>query len=256
MKRLLVSLVLASAVLAAPAYAAVTPSCTYGGSGITQATNGAIVIISAVDNTCIFTPLAVGSSGQVLTSNGANTLPSFAAGGGGPTLAGTNNWTGTNNYGAAGVNNGSLINIKSGVSGGGDVLNIGADKTQTCLGSTGNLLAVNDSFANGPFMLVDAGLDDVAFCATILTFQIRNSGAYADGANSVGTSGQVLSSTGSATAWVSPPVSSANSATALLGQTGAPAGACVNGSIYTRSDGTVGASHYDCYGLTWHAAAT
>jgi hypothetical protein len=45
-------------------------------------------------------------------------------------------------------------------------------------------------------------------------------------------------------------------ATISLGNTGAPSDPCVNGSIYTRSDGTVGASHYDCYGAVWHASAT
>lgn len=99
MKHLLVLSAFMAATLTAPAYAAVTPTCIYGGSGITQATNGAIVIISAIDNTCIFTPLVVGSSGQVLTSNGVSTLPSFAAlPGGGPTLAGNNVWTGTNSF--------------------------------------------------------------------------------------------------------------------------------------------------------------
>jgi hypothetical protein len=264
--------------LMAPANAAVTPKCTYGGSQITSATNGAIVIVSAVDNACIFTPLAVGSVGQVLTSNGANTLPSFAAGGGGgPTLAGNNTWTGTNtytnaagaNFGTPGVNSLNSVNIAEGVGGSAPYLNIGAtnDPSWGCLGllgTTGIFLDQND----GVFMEFDAQSSLVGFCSGFRTASIdsfgvvrtRNdlvvNGRIIDGSSLPGTSGQVLSSTGSATAWVTPPVSSANTATILLGQTGAPAGACVNGSIYTRSEGGAGSTLYGCYSATWHAATT
>jgi hypothetical protein len=39
-----------------------------------------------------------------------------------------------------------------------------------------------------------------------------------------------------------------------LGRTGAPTGACTSGSIYTRSDGTTGASVYNCMTSAWVAA--
>lgn len=46
------------------------------------------------------------------------------------------------------------------------------------------------------------------------------------------------------------------SATIILGQTGAPSGACVSGSLYTRSDGGVGSTLYACEASAWVAAGT
>jgi len=113
-------------------------------------------------------PNQTGQSGKVLGTNG--TSPSWVvSGGGGPTFAGTNNWTGTNNYGVVNTNRPSLINILGAPGSAGAIINIGADASQSCFGVTGNGLAINDTFNNGPYLLIDTNLGSVAMCAGLQT---------------------------------------------------------------------------------------
>jgi hypothetical protein len=87
MKRLIAPAVLAllAAIVSPPANAAITPTCIYGGGGITQATNGAVVVVNSQDHVCLLSPLPVASAGTVLTSTGVGAAPQFTAPAAGPT---------------------------------------------------------------------------------------------------------------------------------------------------------------------------
>jgi hypothetical protein len=315
MKRLIApaALALLAALVSPPANAAITPTCIYGGGGITQATNGAVVVINSQDHVCLLSPLPVASAGTVLTSTGVGAAPQFTAPAAGPTatpfpgavvptpsatgqmisstngstfsllnvgttnqcllsngtipgwssacglLAADQTWTGINsftntagtNFGTPGVNNQNLVNIAEGAGAGDPFIHLGATSDPSWACATvipdGMDISNNDT---GSWMAFSAG-GDMGFCYGI------HLGSYlADFSNSHGTSGQVLSSTVSGTAWVTTPVTSANTAAVLLGHAGAPAGACVSGSLYTRSDGGAGSTLYACESSVWVAATT
>ncbi len=298
MKHLLVLSALIAAILSAPSFAATTPTCnSTGGSGVTSAHNGAIVIISAVDNTCILTPLPVGTAGSVLTSTGTNAAPAFAV----PSVAPTTGPTATPFPGAVvptpnatgqliSSTNGStfsLLNIGST----GQVLTVaGGVPSWATPAASGASLSANQTFTGinafsntagvsfGPGGSVDVptaikwgsanvgvitlGSDTTQVCGGVLGFSLAlvDVGGAALTSSDGGTGicsnlsvGGAISEGGQTLNFGGP---SAAGGTLLVGQSGAPSDPCVSGSIYTRSDGSVGAALYVCYGAVWHASAT
>jgi hypothetical protein len=105
-------------------------------------------------------------------------------------------------------------------------LTLGTDSTKTCAGVNGGGMALG-SEAGGIFMTQH--LSSVGFCADLTAPSLNSQ------------NGAQIGNTG---------------ATIILGQTGVPSGACVSGSIYTRSEGGAGSTLYGCYSATWHAATT
>ena len=178
-------------------------------------------------------------------------------GGGGPTLAGNNVWTGVNaftntagtQFGALNTPNANqptqvLIAAGAGINGAGagNFTTIGADSTVNCGGAftanNGDALVLNNSIS-GPILTVDLN-STTTFCNSMNVIgPITTSGGLIASGNVLAQG--VVDTLG-------------GNATFLMGRTGAPSGACISGSIYTRSDGTTGASVYNCLSSAWVAA--
>jgi hypothetical protein len=235
MKQALTTFAILIGSLFAPVAASAAPLICNGPSGLVYA----LASSCATANVGVFPGFTVGNC---LVIQADFSLGGGACGGGGgPTLAGTQTWTGVNTYtntagglsvGTSGVD-GPRIQIQSG-SGGFNVPNfLGANSTHNCAGVNGDFLYFGDALGGGDVFTISSA-NAVGFCNNPVKFShtvtLSGSPALVDASN--------------------------NSASMQLGQSGAPSGACVSGSIYTRSDGTVGAAEYICYGSVWHASAT
>jgi hypothetical protein len=181
-----------------------------------------------------------------------------ACGGGGPTLAGNNTWTGVNsftnaagtNLGVNGVDASCKANVGQGSNGNFDYTCFGADSTISCSVAGTTITADELVIGNGTFsqyMCVD-NAQNVMFPGIVYIGSLTVGGF---------TSAGPLTAIGDVTGnlFRSNRVGG-TAAIMVLGVPGAPSGACANGSIYTRSDGGAGSTFYGCYGSAWHAATT
>lgn len=198
-------------------------SCASGASVPTPNATGQ-TLYSA--NGTTFSLLGIGTTGDVLTVAGG--VPTWAAGGGGgPTLGGDNAWTGTSTFASAGTtppyNPPIVVTADGGTEG---VLKYSASGGPVTIGpNVGGAACFAGPVTGGLLSVAQAGVPALAL-DIFGNFQVC-------GAVYSGPSGAPI----------------------LLGNTGAPSGACTNGSMYTRADGSVGAALYVCYGATWHASA-
>jgi hypothetical protein len=122
---------------------------------------------------------------------------------------------------------------------------LGSSATDTCDGRIGEYLDlvvdVGGAY-NGPDMTIDH-FGQFGFCKSLNV------------AGSVMTTVSV-SSPSLVTTGTYQDTSGGQEATMSLGQTGAPSGGCSSGSIYTRLDGTPGATLYVCQSSLWVAATS
>lgn len=188
--------------------------------------------------------------GSCLVSTGLRSAPAWSAGcvGGGV------------------VPLGSFPGFQSGIHS--STLTISGGSTDTINGQPCSWYEIYSSRTAGPILCVNTSgaFDFIGVTSSTVSAAMNLNaegalnveGTLTDGAASSGVAGQVLSSTGTATLWATPTSSnpSANGATESLGNVGAPTGACISGSIYTRSDGAVGSTLYACEASAWVAAST
>lgn len=240
-----------------------------GGTGLSSATAYAL-LAGGTTSTGAFQSLGTGTAGQVLTSNGASALPTWAAGPATPTLtsytSGSGNWTipssGTfalvrawggggsgGRGGATATNTGGgggggfserLYRISDlGIAGGTVAYSVGAGGTAVSAAGAGNP-GGNSTFSSGSTLLTayggGPGLGNVATAAN--NFGGGGGGALGAGANNVaGELGGGASAAGPTTVWG--------------GGGGATAGTTTGGNGYLGGGGGGGAN-----GATLRAAGT
>lgn len=208
---------------------------TCGGGGAVIPTPSATGQLISTTNGSTFSLLNVGATGQVLTVAGG--VPAWASPApGGASLSANQTFTGANTFSnSAGISVGPAGDIdvptviKWGSANAG-AISLGSDTTKTCAGIPGFSLALVD--AGGAALTSSDGGTGV--CSNL----------FVNGVISM-TGGHRLINFGA---------TDGSAPTLQLGMAGAPAGACNSGSIYTRSDGTTGASVYNCMTSAWVAA--
>ncbi len=184
-----------------------------------------------------------GGPGTTLYDCESSVWQPLGGGGGGPSLAADQTWTGINTYtnAAGGIVLGTshtnqhpeILFGSAGAPSGFSYIGSGDGSNNTTVRTiVGNVLELGYGytvFGGGfaPTMTLDSS-GNVGIQQTLHAGQVTSS-MYND---------------------------AASGASMSLGQTGAPSGACASGSIYTRADGTPGATFYACESTVWVAATT
>jgi hypothetical protein len=124
------------------------------------------------------TPSLIAGTNVSITGSWPNQTVNSSAGGGGPTLAATQTWTGVNTY-AASTTTGEII-----------------------IGGTSSNCVMDYGLSIGGVLNLPC---DVATRALLNVNHMFNQGTYQDATGAAGTSGQILSSTGTGTLWITSP---------------------------------------------------
>ncbi len=249
-----------------------------GGCLISPVRSNAAPLICAAtlnDNTSVLVPVLGTSCSAAFVAKKTGSVPGLTNGqclqvisgdiglgscgtSGAATLAGDNAFTGNNTFGNSGTYS-APIKVLGGFAGTGKsgfgFYTLGSSATDSCSGIVGQYvdLVVDIGGAyNGPAMTIDhSGF--VGLCKNLfLGGNLLSSNGSISAASLNSSGGILLSNSGTYADYTG----GGGAATMSLGQTGAPSGACVSGSIYTRNDGSVGSTFYACESSLWVAATT